>query len=135
MTATSALNANGARWIVFVEDDPDLRSLYGEVLRAAGFEVVECPTLESAFSALEVLRPDIVLLDRDLPDGSGLDLARWLRATPSRGGVRIVGFSGRSAPRDVEAAIAAGCDAFVEKPCTPEKLIAALDRPVDRVVA
>jgi DNA-binding response OmpR family regulator len=126
MSATTAVDTIEGRRIVFVEDDADLRSLYGEVLRAAGFVIVECATLADAFTALERAMPEVVLLDCDLPDGNGLDLARWLRLRSSCAGVRIVVFSGRRTPRDIALALAAGCDTFLEKPCAPSTLVAEL---------
>jgi two-component system phosphate regulon response regulator PhoB len=126
MSATTAVDAQDGRTIVFVEDDGDLRSLYGDILRAAGFEVLECATLSEAFATLERVTPEILLLDYELPDGSGLDLARFLRLSPTHAGVRIVGFSGRSSARDIESALAAGCDTYVEKPCAPGALLAKM---------
>jgi DNA-binding response OmpR family regulator len=112
--------------IVLVEDDDALRLVSSEVLRAAGFDVLECPTLLAAFVAMKHRVPDILLQDRELPDGSGLDLARWVRRRSSFAGVRVIGFSARKSARDVEAALAAGCDAFVGKPCAPAKLVAVV---------
>jgi two-component system, cell cycle response regulator DivK len=112
--------------IVLVDDDADLRFISVVVLRAAGYEILECADLAEAFAALQACIPDIVLLDRDLPDGSGLEVARWMRGRPSYDGVRVIGLSGRTSARDVEAALDAGCDAFVAKPCAPATLISEI---------
>jgi two-component system cell cycle response regulator DivK len=112
--------------ILLVEDDADQRSLCSEYLRSCGFLPIACATLEEAFALAKRRTPDIVLLDRELPDGSGFDLARWLRQHPTYDDVRIVAFSGRNAPADVEEALRAGCDAFVAKPCSPRTLLVAL---------
>lgn len=109
--------------ILLLEDNDDLRFLCAEVLRGAGYEVLECRNLEAAFVAVEGRVPDILLLDRELPDGSGLDLARWVRRRSSLDGIRVIAFSARTSPEDVAAAFAAGCDAFVGKPCGPLRLI------------
>jgi DNA-binding response OmpR family regulator len=112
--------------MVLVEDDEDLRFISVAVLRAAGFEVVECASLSEAFVALLHRIPEILLLDRELPDGSGLELARWVRARSSYDAVRIIGLSGTDGPADVQAALDAGCDSFVPKPCAPATLIAEI---------
>jgi DNA-binding response OmpR family regulator len=114
--------AVGSELVVMVDDDEDLRLIVRDVLEEAGFEVIECRDLSSAFALLDRLVPDIVLLDRDLPDGSGLDVARWLRNRSAYDHVRIIGLSGRNGRLDIEAALAAGCDTFVTKPCSAEKL-------------
>jgi DNA-binding response OmpR family regulator len=114
--------------IILVEDEADLRCLCADALKRAGFAVVECPTLASAFSALERVAPGIVLLDRELPDGSGFDLASWMRQRSLYEGVPILGFSGRKSLQDVEAALVAGCDAFLGKPFTVGRLVAEISR-------
>jgi DNA-binding response OmpR family regulator len=114
--------------IVLLEDDEALRFVSAEVLRAAGYDVRECPDLLTAFVALKSAVPDIMLIDREVPDGSGFDLARWVRRQSAFDRVRVVGFSGRKNARDVEAAFAAGCDAFVGKPCAPADLVAEIRR-------
>jgi DNA-binding response OmpR family regulator len=113
----------GSPVVVLLEDDEDLRSLCCEVLVAAGYEVVECATLEEAYQALADLVPDVVLLDRELPDGDGLDLARWVRGFPPLDSVRIIGFSALNSRPQVAAALEAGCHAFLGKPCSPDALV------------
>jgi DNA-binding response OmpR family regulator len=103
--------------VFLVDDDEDLRMILRDVLEGEGFEVVECEDL------LDGLVPDVVLLDRDLPDGSGLDVARWMRRRTAYDGARIIGLSGRTDRADVAAAFAAGCDAVVGKPCTADALV------------
>jgi DNA-binding response OmpR family regulator len=109
--------------VVMVDDDEDVRLILHDVLDEAGFDVIECEDLATAFALLVGVVPDIVLLDGDLPDGCGLEVARWMRSRRAYDGVRILGLSGRSSPSDVEAAFAAGCDAVVAKPCTAETLL------------
>jgi DNA-binding response OmpR family regulator len=110
--------------ILLVDDDEDLRLLCAMIFREAGFEVVECSALSAAFFAIQKHAPDIVVLDRELPDGSGLDFARWVRCRPAYDQVRIIGFSGRNSAPEIEEALAAGCDAFLGKPCDLSMLLA-----------
>jgi DNA-binding response OmpR family regulator len=109
--------------VFLVDDDEDLRMILRDVLEGEGFEVVECEDLATALALLDGLVPDVVLLDRDLPDGSGLDVARWMRRRTAYDGARIIGLSGRTDRADVAAAFAAGCDAVVGKPCTADALV------------
>jgi DNA-binding response OmpR family regulator len=109
--------------VVIVEDDDDLRALCREILVAEGCEAIVCPTLALAHRVLGEIVPDVVLLDRELPDGDGLELARWLRGFPPFDGVRIVAFSGLTGKREVDETVAAGCDAFLAKPCSPQSLV------------
>lgn len=112
--------------VVMVDDDEDLRLIIRDILEEAGFEVLECESLSEAFELLKGLVPDIVLLDRDLPDGNGLDVARWMRSRCAYDSARIIGLSGRNSALDAEVARAAGCDASVGKPCTSATLLAEI---------
>lgn len=118
--------------VIHVEDDDDLRSICAEILRDAGFDVLGCANLSAAREAICASVPDVVLLDRDLPDGSGLDLARWLRSEPAFARLRIVGFSGRKSEEDIACAMRAGCDAFIGKPCVPGGLVETIESLVQR---
>jgi DNA-binding response OmpR family regulator len=116
----------GSRTVVMVDDDDELRAILRDVLEDAGFEVLDCGSLAAAFALLSSVVPDVVLLDRDLPDGCGLDVARWMRRRGVFDDTRIIGLSGRHTPSDVEAARVAGCDAIVAKPCTSTGLVAEI---------
>lgn len=120
------------KMVVVIDDDDDLRCVVLDVLEEAGFEAIGCGDLATALALLNGVVPDVVLLDRDLPDGSGLDFARWMRHRPIYDGVRIIGFSGGSSPLDVDASLAAGCDAFVGKPCSLAALMRQIHAKSDR---
>jgi CheY-like chemotaxis protein len=67
-----------------------------------------------------------------LPDMSGLDLCRLLRERPQTERVPILALTGWAAPRDMERATEAGCDAVLSKPCPPEDIVRELQRLVMR---
>jgi DNA-binding response OmpR family regulator len=111
--------------VLLVEDDADLLELYGNAMRDAGLLVDEVVTVAEAIVMAERLRPDIVVLDRRLPDGDGWNVARALKASASETTRRvpIIAFTSHRERADVEGALVAGCDAFLEKGCAPEALI------------
>ena len=111
------------RIVLLVEDNADLRELYGEAMRESGLFVHEVATLRQAMARAEVLSPDLVLLDRHLPDGDGWDLARALKANEAMRPVPIIGFTSHRQRADLEGALIAGCDAFLEKGCSPDSLV------------
>ncbi|MDB4936118.1 MAG: hypothetical protein JWP87_3090 [Labilithrix sp.] len=121
--------------VLLVEDNADLRELYGNALRHSGLLVDEVVTVSEAIELAERLRPDIVILDRRLPDGDGWDVARALKASELMRDVPIVAFTSHRERADVEGALVAGCDAFVEKGCAPDSLVrhvrGMLDLPLD----
>jgi CheY-like chemotaxis protein len=109
--------------VLFVEDNTELRELYAEAMREAGFLVAEVSTLGEALDTAPRLRPDLVVLDRMLPDGDGWDAARSFKSSSSTKAAPIVAFTANRGRADVERALVAGCDAFLEKPCSAEQLV------------
>src|SRR5205823_6181928 len=120
-------NASGvrakARLVLIVEDDPEIRTLYGGALRAAGLHAEKVTTVDAALDVTSRITPDAIVLDRHLPDGDGWDVARRLKSRDATRHVPIIAFTSHQQRSDVAGAIAAGCDAFVAKPCDPATLI------------
>jgi CheY-like chemotaxis protein len=112
-----------ARIVLFVEDHVDLREVHSFALRDAGLFVAEVTSVAEAMEVAPRLRPDLVVLDRHLADGDGWDVARALKAAAETRHAQILAFTSSRGRDDVEAALVAGCDAFVEKPCMPEQLV------------
>jgi two-component system OmpR family response regulator len=109
--------------VLLVEDNVDLRELYASAMREAGLLVDEVSTVTEAIEVAGELRPDIVVLDRRLPDGDGWDVARALKASQSMNHVPIIAFTSHNQRADVESALVAGCDSFFEKGSTPDALV------------
>lgn len=114
--------------ILFVEDSDEARELYAAIIRREGLHVDEAANLGSAMDAIAERLPDLFLLDRDLPDGDGFELARILKSGERTKNIPVVAFTSHSLKRDVMAAKAAGCDAFLAKPCAPPLLVSELRR-------
>ena len=112
-----------ARIVLFVEDHAELRELYSLALRDAGLFVAEVTSVMEAVEMAPRLRPDLVVLDRYLVDGDGWDVARAVKGSPHTKHAQILGFTASRGRGDVEGALVAGCDAFLEKPCTTEQLV------------
>jgi CheY-like chemotaxis protein len=111
---------------LIVDDDRDGREGFAEYLRAFGFEVSECADAESAWERLATERPDIVLLDLQLPRVSGWDLVSRLRQSPAYSSLPVVAFSACVTPDDQQHAAEVGCDVFITKPATPTDVLRVL---------
>lgn len=112
--------------LLAVEDEARNAALLRAVLEPAGYELIVVGSLADARAWLAEGHPDLVLLDVGLPDGSGLDLARELRAAPATSAVPILVASARVMPADRAAAQDAGCDVFLGKPLRPRELLEAV---------
>jgi DNA-binding NarL/FixJ family response regulator len=100
--------------ILVVDDDPGFRGLAVRMLRQIGMEVVgEAETLAEACSKADAVRPDAALVDVDLPDGNGIDLARWL--TEQAWAPRVILTSVYADAAGPEAVRRSGAVAFIHK--------------------
>ncbi|HMN79397.1 MAG TPA: response regulator [Burkholderiaceae bacterium] len=100
--------------ILVVDDEPDAREAMCTLLELAGHEVRSTAGGREAIDVFAEWRPHAVLLDLDLPDISGYDVARSLRASSKR--VMLIAITGWSAYDSARRSEAAGFDAFLEKP-------------------
>lgn len=112
--------------LLVVEDEPALRDAMEFGLDAEGFEIDAVPGGAAALDAFERARPDLVLLDLMLPDLSGLEVCRRLRARDrsAGGGVPIVMVTARDSEIDVVVGLELGADDYVTKPFSMRELAA-----------
>jgi len=109
------------RKAVVIEDNANNRYLLSILLRNAGFSVVE---LEHGKAAVETVRreaPDVVLLDIQMPEMDGYEVAAVLKSDPVAARIPIVGVSSFAMPGDRERALKAGFASYLEKPVDPDR--------------
>jgi signal transduction histidine kinase/ActR/RegA family two-component response regulator len=122
--ATVVAGADGRpATILLVEDDPINRQSISDVLTAVGYRVRSVGTRAAALEAMAKSPTDIVVLDVQLPDGSGLEIVDALRAA-GEGPLAIVALSADRIGNTAERAIDAGCDRFGLKPIAARDLLA-----------
>ncbi len=116
-------------YIVFVDDDANVRSSTSDLLRLLGMEVAAFADAETAFRSASDRRPDAMLVDLNMPSMDGFELAQILR---QRFGpeLRLVAFTGITSDRQREAAARVGFDAFLAKPSTGGAIVEALSGPM-----
>jgi CheY-like chemotaxis protein len=120
--------------ILCVEDNPYGRIVHSAVLRELGHTVSFVGSGEAAVETAARNEHDVVLMDVALPDIDGIEATRRIRALAQPAGrIPIIGVSGRTEPRDAAAAKAAGMDAYLRKPATPNELNEALRRIAARL--
>jgi CheY-like chemotaxis protein len=108
--------------VLVVDDNAETRWLVADVLRRAGYLVLEAGDGPEAIEVATRQPPDLVLLDMTLPRMDGIEVARRLKAMPELAPIPVVALSARRQPIDREQALAAGCSRYVTKPCPPATL-------------
>ena len=114
--------------LLAVEDEPRNAALLEAILGRAGYELPVAADLAAARAWLATTTPALVLLDRHLPDGDGLELIGTIRGDDRLRGVPILLVSASVLPRDQSAAMDAGCDGFLAKPVRVKPLIDEVSR-------
>jgi CheY-like chemotaxis protein len=115
--------------ILIVDDHADSRELVAAVLMDIGVAVAEAATGGDALlRAWSKPYPHLVLIDLSLPDCHGTDVVRALRQDPRTRDVPVVALSASVMAADKEGAAEAGCVEFIEKPVTPDTMLAVVRR-------
>jgi response regulator RpfG family c-di-GMP phosphodiesterase len=111
-------HSDGARQhrVLVIDDEPGLRMFCRELLLMENITVREAETGATGLKAAMEFQPDLVLLDVCLPDHSGRDLLRALRAQPPSANLKVIMFSGLATPDDLAGMLLAGADDFLAKP-------------------
>jgi len=118
--------------ILVVDDEPQIRRTLRTALTAAGYEVDDARTGEQALGKVREYRPDLVLLDINMPGMGGLAACRAIRADT---GVGIIMLTVRSSEQDKIEALDAGADDFVTKPFSTPELLARIRAALRRLPA
>ncbi len=120
------------RTILIVEDEESITTPLAEALERDGFKPEIAHTVADALGRGRTLRPDLVLLDIGLPDGSGLDVCRELRSTSN---VPIIILSARGEEADRVVGLELGADDYVVKPFSAREVIARIRAVLRRTSA
>ncbi len=114
--------------IVNVDDSEPARYARSRILKKAGFEVLEAGNGKEALETISAVRPDVVLLDVHLPDVSGIEICRRLKANPDNGSLLVIQMSASAltAPH-ATAALNNGADMYLMEPVDPDVLIATVN--------
>lgn len=107
-----------------VEDDDVARELLVVAAEQAGMRAEQASSRGEAMRVASRVRPDVVVLDRQLPDGNGWAIVEELRRRARTQPVIAIAITAHVGLTTAERALLAGCEAFFEKPCNPDAVIA-----------
>ena len=110
--------------ILVIEDQADNRQILRDLLTSADFEVIEAADGEEGVAAAAAQRPDLILMDIQLPLLDGYEATRRIKADPALRAIPIIVITSYALSGDDEKARAAGCDAYFSKPFSPRQLLA-----------
>lgn len=111
-----ASSSQTVKRILVVEDNELNMKLLNDVLEAHGYDVLTTGEGAVAFVWARQYRPDLILMDLQLPDMSGLEVTRQLKADPDTASIPIVAVTAFAMAGDEKKALEHGCDGYVAKP-------------------
>ena len=112
-----------SKCILVVEDQPDNRRILRDMLGNAGYELIEAESGEEALKAVETQRPDLILMDIQLPVMDGYEATRRIRLNPELKSIPIIAVTSYALAGDEAKALAVGCTAYITKPFSPRALL------------
>lgn len=118
--------------ILIVDDNPVNMKLLSFVLDGRGYDIRTAIDAQDALTQLNDFRPQLILMDIQLPGMDGLELTRMLKADPTHRSAIIVAVTASAMKGDEERAVAAGCDGYITKPIDTRALPGIVSRYLAR---
>ena len=112
----------GKRTILVVDDFDDTRLLLKTWLEKKGFNIVEAENGNQAVSLAQQVRPDLIIMDMEMPELDGLAATRKIRSIRELDGIPVLAVSAYGAQQFRAEALAAGCSEYVSTPFEPDNL-------------
>jgi two-component system, cell cycle response regulator DivK len=112
--------------ILVVEDQPDSRQIIRDMLTGTDYEITEAENGEEALTAIAKQRPDLILMDIQLPIMDGYTATNQIKSDPALRSIPIIAVTPYALASEEKKARAAGCDDYVTKPFSPRELLAKI---------
>ena len=112
--------------ILVVEDQEDNRQILRDLLGNTGYQMFEAENGEDAVTMAAAEKPDLILMDIQLPLVDGYEATRRIKANPALSAIPIIAITSYALSGDEDKARAAGCDDYVTKPYSPRNLLAKI---------
>jgi two-component system cell cycle response regulator DivK len=109
--------------ILVVEDTEDNRQILRDLLTAAGFDLIEAVDGESGVAMAQAHKPDLILMDIQLPLMDGYEATRQIKSDPALAHIPVIAVTSYALSGDEEKTRAAGCNGYIAKPFSPRQLL------------
>lgn len=119
---------NAPKRVLIVEDNELNMTLFRDLLEAQGYAVIGARDGATAMTMARAERPDLILLDIQLPEVSGLDVVKWLKSDADLRAIPVVAVTAFAMKGDEEKIRRAGCEDYVSKPIAVAKFVETVKR-------
>jgi two-component system cell cycle response regulator DivK len=114
--------------ILYIEDNADNRTLVRRILHAEDYELTEAKNASDALMALKTARPNLILMDINMPDMDGYTLTAKIKSMPGFERIPILAITANVMRGDREKSLEAGCDGYIQKPLDVDQLVKEIER-------
>jgi two-component system cell cycle response regulator DivK len=114
--------------ILYVEDNADNRTLVRRILLSEDYGLLEATDAHNALKLLETAKPDLILMDINMPDMDGYTLTAKIRALPGFERIPILALTANVMRGDKEKTLQAGCDGYIQKPIDFDELLREIEK-------
>ena len=114
--------------ILMIEDTEDNRQIVRDLMASAGYQLLEAVDGVSGIAMTAEHKPDLILMDIQLPGVDGYEATRRIKADPALSHIPIIAVTSYALSGDEAKARAAGCDGYVAKPFSPRLLLATIKK-------
>jgi len=112
-----------AKTVLIVEDNELNMKLFNDLLRAHGYETVQARNGLDGIELARQHKPDLILMDIQLPEVSGIDVTRWLKEDEELRAIPVVAITAFAMKGDEERIRESGCEAYLSKPISVSKFL------------
>jgi len=114
--------------ILYIEDNADNRMLVRRILHAEDYEFTEAKNASDALVVLRTARPNLILMDINMPDMDGYTLTAKIKSMPGFERIPILAITANVMRGDREKSLEAGCDGYIQKPLDVDQLVKEIER-------
>jgi two-component system cell cycle response regulator DivK len=118
--------------ILYVEDNPDNRMLVRRLLVSEDYKLIEAANAFDALEKLKAAKPDLILMDINMPDMDGYTLTTKIKTIPGFERIPILALTANVMRGDKEKTLEAGCDGYIQKPIDFDELLREVERFITR---
>lgn len=129
---SSSISSSKSATLLYIEDDPLSQKLLSTVLsrKRPFYRLLTADTGTDGMALAREIRPDVILLDQQLPDGNGIDFFNALKNQPETQNTPIIALSGNSQPEEIRVTLGNGYTAYLTKPLQIDAALAAIDNAI-----
>lgn len=116
-----------SKTILIVEDNELNMKLFNDLLESIGYNIIQTASGLNAVDLAREHKPDLILMDIQLPEVSGLEVTKWLKADDELAHIPVVAVTAFAMKGDEEKILEGGCEAYISKPISISKFLATIE--------